>query len=118
MQKQPPWEIKVCRKAKILAEFNVPAHKLTKNALEAFLKAVVASERGGAPETIMLFYVNKRRGEPSRIPFAEIRMHEDLEHNRMGYFCGDWECYASATQEIDPSIVAWLKKERHRNKGA
>jgi hypothetical protein len=117
MQKQSPWEIKIARKAETLAEFSVPAYKLTKNALHAFLKAIVASERGGPPESMVLFYLNKRRGEPSRLPFAEIRSHEDLEHNRIGYFCGDWECYASAMQEIDPSIVVALKKELRRNKG-
>jgi len=117
MQKQSPWEITLKRKAKTLAEFTVPAHKLTGNGLKAFLKAIVASERVGDPESMMLLYLNKRRGEPSRLQFAEIRKHEDLKRRRVGYFCGDWECYASALQEIDASTAAWIKKERDRSKG-
>jgi hypothetical protein len=116
MQNQAPWEIKLSRKAKILAEFKVPGHKLSGNGLKAFLKAIVASERAGNPESMMLFYVNKRRGEPSRLPFAETCKHEDLKRNRVGFFCGDWECHASAFQKIDASTVKWIKQERERSR--
>jgi hypothetical protein len=61
----PPWEIRVGRKDKILAEFRVPAHKLQKNALYAFLKAMVVRYRTETSEDMLAFYVNKAHGAPN-----------------------------------------------------
>ena len=101
MPKQPDWEFKVARKAEVLAEFRVPTHKLQKNTLNAFLKALVVRYRTNTPEEMLAFYVNKTRGTPDHLPFAEVHWCSDLDRKRVGYFCGDWECYASAMQEID-----------------
>ncbi len=118
MPKQPPWEIRVGRKADILAEFCVPAHKLQKKACEAFLKALVVRYRTDTPEEMLAFYVNKTRGAPDRLPFAEVRNARDLDRRRVGYFCGDWECYAFAMQEIDAGTAEAIKRLIDENKRA
>ncbi len=106
---QPPWEIRVGRKDKILAEFRVPAHKLQKNALYAFLKAMVVRYRTETPEDMLAFYVNKTRGAPTRLSFAEARSCHDLEKRRVGHWCGDWDCYASAMREISAEAADGMK---------
>jgi hypothetical protein len=67
---------------------------------------------------MLAFYVNRRRGSPQRLPFADVRWTEDLEHNRVGYFCGDWDCYAMAMQEIDEDIARAVQRELARTRGA
>jgi hypothetical protein len=108
------WEIKVSTKSKTLAEFEVPAHKLGSKDIRALLKAIVASGRAGNPETMTLMYVNRRRGEPARLNFAECRQHADLRRGQTGIFCGDWEFYATAMQDADPTVIRWLKRIRRR----
>src|SRR5438552_2783008 len=100
MTKQPPWEIQVGRKVEIILEFFVPAHKLQANALKAFLIALVARYRTATPEEMLFYYVNKTRGRPTRLPFANITPTFDFEKRRVGFFCGEWECYARAEHEI------------------
>jgi hypothetical protein len=56
-----------------LASFRVPVHKLQRNALSAFLRALVVRYRTDTPEEMLAFYVNKTRGAPECLPFAEVR---------------------------------------------
>ncbi len=91
-----PWEITVARKAEILADFRVPVHKLQKNALNAFLKALVVRYSTETPQDMLAFYVNKTRGAPAYLPFAEVSYCHDLGRRRVGYWCGNWDCYAFA----------------------
>jgi len=114
--KQPPWEIRVGRKDKILAEFCVPAHKMQKNDLESFLRAVVVRYQTDGPEDMVVHYVNRRLGPPSRSSFAEVKYGQWLDECRVGYWCGDWECYAYAKHKIDVSVSKWLKKQLQRSK--
>lgn len=116
--KQPPWEIRVGRKSDILGNFCVPAHKLQKKACEAFLKALVVRYRTDTPEEMLAFYVNKTRGAPERLPFAEVSYTHDPDRRRVGYWCGDWECYAFATQEIDAGTADAIKRTIDENKRA
>lgn len=116
MPKHPPWEIRVGRKTEVLADFRVPAHKLQENARAAFLKALVVRYRTDTPEEMLAFYVNKTRGAPDRLPFAEVKPCKDLDRRRVGYWCGDWECYAFAMQEIDADHAEFIKREIERNK--
>ncbi len=109
MAKQPPWEIQVGRKNEILAEFSVPGHKLGTNDLKAFLRALVARYRTDDPEVMLLFYVNRRPGNPDRLPFAEVTYEHWLDQHRVGYWCGQWECYATAKQKIDATTADALK---------
>jgi len=113
-----PWKIKVCEKAKTLAEFQVPAHKLDRKDLAIFLKALVVRSRTDSLEEMIPFYVNKRRGIPDHLSFAEIRRCNKLEQNRLGYWCGNWDCYAVAMQEFDKALIDSVKKEIQRNRGA
>jgi hypothetical protein len=113
---QPPWEIKVGRKAKILAEFQVPAHKLQKNALDIFLKALVVRYRTSTPEDMLPYYVNKAKGEPSRLSFADVTYCYDLDRRRVGYCCGDWDCYAFAMQEIEAHEAEAIRSELRKNR--
>lgn len=118
MSKQPPWKIQVGRKQEIIAEFTVPAHRLGQNDLEAFLRAMVVRYRTDEPQEMVGFYINKRRGNPTRRSDADVRYFLDPDQRRNGYFCGTLECYASATQEIDESTALGLKKIREQNRKA
>ena len=113
---QAPWEIQVSRKSTILAEFLVPAHRLQKGSVTAFLKALVVRFQTTTAEDMAQFYVNRRPGNPSRLSRAEVRSWQDLERGRVGYFCGTWECYASAMQTLPPEAAeaarAMVKQNR------
>jgi hypothetical protein len=116
MPKQSPWQIRVGRKAEILAEFSVPAHKLQRHALEAFLKAIVVRYRTNSPEEMVYYYASKTRGLPTRLNFAELTPACDIERKLVGYFCGEWECYAEAMREIDAEHAESLKKIMEENR--
>lgn len=116
MPKQPPWQIRVGRKAQLIAEFSVPAHKLPKNALEAFLKSVVVRYRTKEPGEMLHYYVSKTRGRPTRLNFAELIPIHDLDRRLVGYFCGEWECYAEAAREIDNEQAESLKRVMEENR--
>lgn len=118
MPKQLHWEIRVGRKTNVLADFHVAAHKLQKNTRAAFLKALVARYSTDTPEEMLAFYVNKTHRAPERLPFAEVRPSYDLDRRRIGYWCGDWDCYASATQEIDAGNAEAMKRVIEQNKTA
>ena len=117
MPKQPPWEIRVGRKADVLAEFCVPAHKLTEKGLGTFLRALVVRYRADSPEDMLGYYVNRRRGNPCRLPFVEVTPAHRLDECRVGYLCGNWECYASAMQKIDASQAQAMKEILEASKG-
>jgi len=117
MAKQPRWNIRVGRKGKLLAHFSVPAHKLMKGgSLDIFLKAIVVRNRTKTPKQMLPFYVNKSRGLPSHLPFAEVRYCPDLEKRLVGYFCGDWESWATAMQELDAATADAVRAELDRTK--
>jgi hypothetical protein len=115
---QPPWEIEVCEKAKTLARFQVPAHKLGPNDLASFLRPLVVRGRTNTIAEMMVFYVNRRRGAPNRLPFAEVQPCRNLKRGRVGYWCGDWDCYATAMKKIDKATAAWIRKEIRKNRAA
>ena len=115
MPRQSPWEIRVGRKADILAELLVPVHKLQRQALSAFLKALVVRFSTDTPEDMLTFYVNGTRGLPTRLLLAEVKPCEDLDRNRIGYWCGTWECYAVAMREIPVGHAVWMKEQRTKN---
>jgi hypothetical protein len=94
----------------------VPAHKLQRNALEAFLKSLVVRHRTNNPEEMLHYYVNKTRGTPTRLNFAELTPAYDLDRRRVGYFCGEWECYAEAMREIDTEHAEALKRIMEENR--
>ena len=114
MPTQPPWEIRVGRKAEVLGDFRVPAHKLQKHALMTFLRALVVRYRTDTPEDMLAFYVNNTRGTPTRLPFAEVTYCEDLDRQRVGYWCGTWESWACAMHEISAEIAAFVKQQREK----
>ncbi len=118
MPKQSPWQIRVGRKADVLAEFCVPAHKMDVKDLKTFLRALVVRYRTNSPEDMVGYYVNRRRGHPCRLPFAEVTYQYWPDQCRGGYWCGDWECYASATREIDASAAKALKELMRASKAA
>ena len=115
MSKQPQWRILVGRKAGLIADFYMPAHRLMVNDIQAFLKAVVARYSSDGPEDMALYYLNKRRGAPSRLPFADVMPVRDPDV--WGYYCGDWDCYASATQVLDEDAAKALKEMLRVNRG-
>jgi hypothetical protein len=94
----------------------VPAHRLGKNDLEAFLRAIVVRYRTDEPEGMLNYYVNRRQGYPTRLPFAEVQYCWDFERRRVGYFCGTWECYAEAVQQIDEATATALSRLHEQNK--
>jgi hypothetical protein len=99
----------------ILAEFEVSAHKLAKGtSLDAFLKAVVVRNRTGTANEMLSHYVSKARGKPDHLPFSEVVYSHDLDIRLIGYFCGDWESWASAMREYDQSVIDAIRRERRR----
>ena len=111
-QKQPPWHIKVARKDNVLEEFDVPAHKLGSKEIGTFLRAIVVRYRTETAEDMASYYVNQRRGAPSRLPFAEVSdcYSEDQQHQ--GYLCGgwEWEWYATAMQDVGPEAATAMRE--------
>jgi hypothetical protein len=114
MPKRPEWEIQVGRKAEILANFRVPMYKLPRKALQAFLRALVIRYRTDTPEEMLPFYVSKTRGAPDRLPYAEVS-DWPLDRGRLGYWCGTWECYASALWELDAKTLEAVMMEIQKN---
>lgn len=117
MPKQGPWEICVGRKANVLAKFCVPHHKMSKNDLSAFLRALVIQYRTNDPEKMVGYYVNRRPGHPSRIPL-EIKTVDKIDQRRMGYLCGNWDFYAYALQEYNEELVQEIKRILQATKDA
>ena len=70
--KSPPWKFSVWRKDEQLAEFDIPAHKLESHEVGRFLHALVVRSRTNSLEEMIKYYVNNRRGHPTRVPFAEV----------------------------------------------
>jgi hypothetical protein len=105
MAKLPPWEITVARKSDVIAEFQVPGHRFGDREIAAFLRALAVRYRTDTPQDMLDYYVNKRKGRPQRLPLADVQPHLLLEKNRSGFFCGDWECYAMAMQEMAPGAA-------------
>ena len=118
MPKQPPWTITVGRKAEVISEFVVPAHKLQRTALENYLRALVVRYRTKSPEDMLNYYVNRTKGKPTRLVYAELRPYWSFDLRRSGYFCGEWECYASATYEVSAEIAQAVQNELERGKQA
>ena len=116
MSKQPLWEIEIACKADVLAEFTVPVNKMGVNDLKAFLRALVIRYRTNSPEDMVDYYVNRRRGHPCRLPFADVTYKHWLDQCRVGYWCGEWECHATAKQEIDASAAQALKEHMRASK--
>jgi hypothetical protein len=116
-RKTPPWYIEVAKKNKVLARLVVPAHKLPTNALAAFMKALVVRYLTSSPEEMLPFYVSRAKGEPA---LRSIGYHAepifDHKTRRYGYFFGDWECYATATYEVDREQADWIERERRRGR--
>ena len=116
-RKNPPWRIVVAKKQHVIADFLVPAHKLPTKALSAFLKALVVRYKTSSPEEMLPFYVSRAKGEPafrSIGHFAEFTF--DYETRQIGYYSGDWECYACARYEIDQERADALKREMDRGR--
>jgi len=109
MPKHGPWEIRVCRKDEVLAEFCVPYHKMSTGDLSAFLRGLIIQYRTNSPEEMVGYYVNRRLGAPSRIPL-EVMAVNKLDQRRMGYWCGNWDFYAYALQEFDEEQVQAVKQ--------
>ena len=109
MPKYPPWKIRIGRKAEIIGEFEVPCHRLGTNDLKTFLRALVVRYRTETPEDMAAFYVNRHRGSPDRLPFADTKPSFDFERCLTGYFCGEWECWAEAMQAITPKQARAIK---------
>ena len=109
MPKQPPWEIHVGQKADVLAKFCVPFHKMSIKDLSAFLRALVICYRTNRPEEMVGYYVNRRLGDPSHI-LLEVKAVHKFDQNQIGYWCGNWDFYAYAMQELDEAKVQAVKQ--------
>lgn len=118
MAKRPPWEITVARKADVIAEFQVPSHKFGDREIGDFLRALVIRCRTEDPQDMVGYYVNRRKGHPQRLPFADVIRHYLPEKNRSGFFCGTWDCYAMALQEMAPGAVEAVEFHLEQNRRA
>ena len=107
LAQRPPWKISVWRKDQQLTSFEIPDHKLGSNEIRHFLHALVVRSRTSSLEEMIPYYVNGRRGSPSKLPFANVQTYLSDDLREQGYWCGEWECHAKATQtNSDESIVA------------
>ena len=106
MPVQEPWKIRVGRKAEEIASFQIPAHKLGSNEIDVFLRALVTRFRTSTAEEMIPYYVNGRRGSPTRSYLAEVQRCWSSDQKEQGKMCGDWECYAIATQKISDEHAA------------
>ena len=113
--KSPPWKFSVWRKDEQLAEFDVPAHKLEAHEVGRFLHALVVRSRTNSLEEMIKYYVNNRRGHPTRVPFAEVIRYSSDEFSENGFWCGEWECYARATQTVTEDVSSILRQIREKN---
>jgi hypothetical protein len=115
---RPSWKIEIWCKDKAVARFEAPAHKLSKGALFAFLTALVVRYRTDTPQEMLLFYVNKRSGSPVRLPGAAIQSAWTQDEGEQGYICGDWECRATAMQELDAARAKWVRAQVEKTKSS
>jgi hypothetical protein len=72
-----------------------------------------------APEEILPFYLNGKRGGPARRSLAEVYGRGTPEH--IEYWCGDWECFVRALQarsEIETAFMRGSRFDRLRSLGA
>ena len=113
--KSPPWKFSVWRKDEQLAAFDIPAHKLESHDVGSFLHALVVRSRTNSLEEMIQYYVNDRRGNPDRVSSAEVVRYINDEITENGFWCGDWECYARATQTITEDVSAILRQIRDKN---
>lgn len=104
------------RKTEIIAEFHVPAHKLQKNALLEFLKALCVRYMTDTPEEMLSFYCNKTPGKPARLDWADVQAGWNLERRRIGFYAGNWDCRAIAEQELDAQTAQWIRQQHEKNR--
>ena len=116
MPLQQPWKIRVGRKSEEIAEFEVPAHKLGSREIDAFLRALVVRYRTTTAEEMIPYYVNGRRGSPYRSSLANMQQCWSDDQREQGKICGDWECYAIATQTISEVHAALVMRFHEENR--
>jgi hypothetical protein len=112
------WNIRVGRKAKVIADFHAPMHKLDRKGVCDFLRALVIRHRTDTPQEMLDYYVNNRRGKPIHRKDADARFYFDYEKCLSGYWCGDWECYASAAFQLTSEEAEALHNIHLQNKRA
>lgn len=116
MPSRCPWKIRVAHKDKDIASFEVPEHKLGSKEIGTFLHALVVRYRTETAEEMLPYYVNGRKGLPEKSPFANIVRYDRLDLREVGFFCGDWECYAMATQTISEEHAAIIQQLHEQNR--
>jgi hypothetical protein len=75
----------------------------------------VVRYRTDTPQEMLLYYVNNRSGEPSRVDGAEVRHAWSPDHRKQGYICGDLECRATSMRELDDQQVEWVREQVEKN---
>lgn len=100
MKPMPVWKIMVARKTEIIAELTVPAYRLTEKDLDDLSRALVVRYRNDTVEEMLPYYLNRRRGKPERLNFADPKPYTDEKKLESGVYCGNWDCYAYASQRI------------------
>ena len=114
--KYPPWKISVWRKDQQLANFEIPNHKLGSNEVRQFLHALVVRTRTTSLEEMIPYYVNGKRGEPRKLPFATVQNYLSDDLKEQGYWCGEWECHAIATHTNNDELIAVIRELRMQNR--
>lgn len=117
-RKQAPWKVRVGKKEVVLAEFEVPYHKMGSRQVETFLRALVVRYRTDSPEEMVPYYVNGKAGHPARMPFANVIHAYSEDQVEQGYFCGEWECFASAMYTIDAAAAEAVRHPIEQNRAA
>jgi hypothetical protein len=112
MRHAPHWQITVQRKGKTFAEFCVPVRRLGTEALKTFLRTVFVRYTTKAPEEMLPFYLNGKRGGPARRSLADVYGRGTPEH--IEYWCGDWECFVRALQARSEIETAFMRGQSLR----
>jgi hypothetical protein len=60
--RQPSWKVRVGNKEVVLAEFELPYHRMGNRQIETFLRALVVRYRTDTREEMASYYVNGRAG--------------------------------------------------------
>jgi hypothetical protein len=112
------WNIRVGRKATIVADFCVPMNKLDGKRVHEFLRTLVIRYTTNSPEDMLPYYVNARRGKPVRRSDLDTKSYIDYEKCLSGICCGDWDCYASAAFQLTSDEAEALHNIRRQNQRA
>jgi hypothetical protein len=116
------WEITILRVDGIrtieLERINIPCHKLNDEALNYFLKALLAKHTQCDASHMFSFFVNDRKGYPRQQTQWEPKEFFDFEQMKCGVWCAQGQICAVASLPMSQQVAEFIKEQRRIFSGA